>query len=127
MAGEWDWDDAWTSSSINATAIANASTATTATISNDGKLGTLVGVTVAYGATVNEGVKVYVLMDVNGTFESVADNPYGFELPGTVSTTHRRSFVVPAEYGDDFQVHITNDSGAQVTADIDYKQAAVAA
>lgn len=127
MAGEYDWSDTWTATTVDAETVTNGSTGTTGTIANDNTLGTMVGVTIAYGATVNEGVKVYVLWDVNGTFESVADEPWGFEMPSSTSTTHRRSFVVPADAGDDFQIHLTNDSGADVTADVDYKQATAAA
>src|SRR3712207_2655634 len=93
-----DHDGAWAATSINAASVANGASATTAAISNDGKLGTEVSIEVAYGATASEGVKVYLLRDVDGTnYEAVADGPWGFEMPKTVSTTHRKPFTVPPD------------------------------
>lgn len=102
----------------------NTSTATTAAISNDNKSETEVSVTIAYGGTADEGVKVYILRDVDGTnYEAVADGPWGFMLPYTISTTHRRSFTVAGDRVSSFKVHVTNDSGATVTATVRYRQA----
>lgn len=118
-----DWELTWTTTSINASAVANAGTAITAAISNDLKLGTEVSVEIAYGATASQGVKVYILRDVDGTnYEAVADGAWGFEMPKTTSTTHRRSFTVSADISR-FKIHLTNDSGASVTATVRYQQA----
>lgn len=119
-----EWDAAWAATSINASALANAGSLTTAALSNDQKTATEVSVEIAYGGTVNEGVKVYVLRDVDGTnFEAVADLPYGFELPRAASTTFRRSFTVPAGEVSAFKIHLTNNSGASVTATVRTRQA----
>ncbi len=117
-----DWDAAWASTSINASAVANAGTATTAAVSNDLKLDTEVSIEAAYGGTATEGIKVYILRDVDGTnYEAVADGPYGFEMPRTASTTHRRTLTVPAAISN-FKVHVTNNSGASVTVTVRTRQ-----
>lgn len=119
----FDWVGSWTTLA-GSQAIADASTHTTAAVSNDTKLAREISVACAYGATATEGIKVYILRDIDGTnYEAVVDNPWGFEMPKTVSTTHRRTFTVPGTISK-FKVHITNDSGAQVTVDI-REQAAV--
>lgn len=121
-----DHDTNWsTTTDINSSAIADAGNDTTEELSNDQKVGTEVSVTIAYGATATEGIKVYVLRDVDGTnFEAVADNPWGFEMPYGASTTHRKTFTVPGDISD-FKVHLTNDGGASVTATVRYRQAVI--
>lgn len=126
MAGEHDWTLTWTATTIDADTIADAADLTSDAISNDTKLDTEVAVMIAYGATANQGVKVYVLREGASAYEAEADNPWGFEMPYSTSTTHRRTFTVPASIGR-FQVLLTNDSGASVTADVDYRQAVAAA
>lgn len=118
-----DWDAAWAASSINGSTVANAATATTAAISNDLKLDTEVSVEILYGATVNEGVKVYVLRDVDGTnYEAIADGAWGFEMAKTVSGTNRRTFTVPAQISN-FKIIVSNNTGASVTATVRTRQA----
>jgi len=108
---------------IDATNIANAADLTSDAISNDDKLDTEVSVAIAYGATASQGVIVYVLRDADGTnYEAEADAPWGFSMPYTVSTTHRRVFTVPAQIGG-FKLLLTNDSGAQVAATVRTRQA----
>lgn len=127
MTGEFDWSGTYTAL-VNAQAIADTADNTSAAVSLDGKLAAKVGVTVAYGATASEGVKVYVLGLVDGTnYETEADKPWGFKMPATVSTTHRRVFTIPASLYDSFKILITNDSGASVTVDVDYDTATAAA
>lgn len=121
-----NWDTAWTNTSILASAITNGSTATTAVISNDNKTGTEISVDVDYGATANEGVKVFVLRDINGTdFESSVDSPWGFMLAFAISLTRRRTFTVAGDMTSDFKIHVSNASGATVTADVKYRQMTV--
>ena len=126
MSGESDWTLTWTATSIDADVIANAGDLTSDAISNDSKLDTEVAVQIAYGATASQGVKVYVLREGASAYEAEADNPWGFAMPYTVSTTHRRTFTVPASVGR-FKILLTNDSGASVTADVDYRQSVAAA
>jgi len=127
MSGEFDWTGTYTAE-VNAQSVADAGDHTSGAISNDGKLATKVGITVAYGGTANEGVKVFVLGLVDGTnYEAEADDPWGFEMPFSTATTHRRTFVVPAGVHDSFKILATNDSGAQITLDVDYDQATAAA
>lgn len=117
------YDSSWTTTSINSSAIADAGTDTTGIISNDTKGGALVSVEIAYGSPASEGVKVYVFGDVDGTnYEAVADGPWGFQMSNTASTTHRKTFQVFGRDYDDFKVHLTNDTGASVTATVRYKQ-----
>lgn len=122
-------DDTWTASTIAAAAITSgtasdgANSATSEVISLDGFDGVIISVQVAYGATINEGVKVYVLSDIDGTlFEAVADGAWGFEMPRTASTTHRRSFSISAEDYATLKVRVANNSGATVTVTVRYKR-----
>lgn len=125
MSGEPDWTLTWTAET-DGQAIATGADHTTGAISNDAKLDTEVAIQVAYGATASQGVKVYVLREGASDYEAEADNPWGFEMPYSTSTTHRRTFTVPASIGR-FKVLLTNDSGASVTADVDYRQSVAAA
>lgn len=122
-----DWDASWTTTSIASSSITTGSNATTAAIALDGAISCLVSVSIAYGGTATEGAKVYILSDTDGTnYEAVADNPARvYQLPYSTSTTYRRTFAIPATDYDDFKVHVTNDSGATVTATVDYKLAIV--
>lgn len=117
-----DWDTNWTSTSINASSVANAGSATTAAISNDNKLETEVGVSVAYGGTASEGIKVYILRDVDGSNYEDANTAWGFEMPKAVSTTYRRTISVGS--ASNFKVLVTNNTGASVTVTVTYRQAA---
>ena len=75
----------------------------------------------------SEGVVVSILTEIDDdVFETADDAPFAFSLPFTVSTTHRRAITIPASIGA-FKVHISNNSGAQVTATVRYQQAVVAA
>lgn len=108
---------------IDGTAINNEAALTSDAISNHLKLDTEVSVAIAYGATANEGVVVYVLGDTDGTnYETVDDAPWGFDMPYAVSVTRRRRFTVPAQVGS-FKLLLTNDSGAQAAATVRYRQA----
>jgi len=121
-----NWDTSWTATSIAASSVTDTSTATTAAISNDGKSGTEVSVTCAYGGTVDQGLKVYILRDADGTnYEAVIDKPWGFEMPSGVSTTYRRAFAVCADRISNFKVHVTNDSGATVTVTVKTRQSTI--
>ena len=120
-----DWGDTWLATSIAASAIANAGSATTGEISNDGKSGTEIAIEIAYGSTATEGVKVYILRECNGSYEAAADNPYGFEMPKTVSTTHRRVITLDGLTFRKFKILITNNSGASVTATVTYNQGVI--
>jgi hypothetical protein len=121
-----DWTLDWTTTSINGSSLsASGGQATTAAISNDGKLDTEVSVTAAYGAgTVGASdCIVYLLRDVDGTnYEAIADGPWGFSLAKTASTTHRRTFTVPASVGR-FQILVRNNTGVTVTATVRFRQA----
>lgn len=120
----YDWDSAWATTSINGN-ITNTSTSTTAAISNDLKAATEVSVEIAYGVTASQGVKVQILRDVDGSnYEASADAPFEFEMPKTVSTTHRRTFTVPGSVSN-FKVSLSNNSGATVTAVVRTRQAIV--
>lgn len=127
MSGEYNWSGAYTAL-VNAAAVANGGDNTSAAVSLDGKLALKIGITVAYGATASQGVKIYVLGLVDGTnYEAEADLPWGFDMPYTVSTTHRRTFVIPAGMHDSIKILATNDSGASITLDVDYDTATAAA
>jgi hypothetical protein len=117
-----NWDNAWTATSIASSSISNAGSATTsAVISNDGFAATEVAVTVAYGAA-TEGVKVYILRDVDGTYETVNDTPFAFQMPYTTSGTRIKTLLVSGTAVSQFKVKVTNDSGASATVTVSYKQ-----
>jgi len=58
-----DWDNQWTTSTLNGTSIADGSNDETAAISNDTKTETLISVEVQYGATANESAEVLIQHD----------------------------------------------------------------
>lgn len=119
-----NWEASWTTTSINSSAIANAGNAVTAAISMDAKWAIEISITIAYGSPANQGVKVYVERDVDGTnFESASDNPRGFEMPRAASSTRRRTFTLSAQEIANFRVRLTNDSGASVTGTVRYRYA----
>lgn len=121
------WDANWTNTSINGSTITNATTSTiTTAISNDVKIVTEVSVTIAYGGTATEGVKVYLLRDVDGTnYETTNDLPWGFQMPFSTSVTRYRTFTVSGSSISKFKILLSNNSGASVTATVKYKQATV--
>jgi len=57
-------------------------------------------------------------------FETESDAPWGFSMPYATSVTRRKVFTVPGSIGS-FKILLTNDTGASVTADVDYRQAIV--
>jgi hypothetical protein len=119
------WDTSWTATSIASSTITNTSNSTTSSISNSGKIGTEVSVTIAYGGTATQGVIVNVLrmVDDGPTYESAAnDAPWGFSMPYAISTTFHRTFNVAGDRASKFEVYLSNNSGASVTATVDYKQ-----
>jgi hypothetical protein len=120
-----NWDSTFTSTSINASTITNTSTSTTAAINNSGKVATEISVTIAYGGTANQGAIVNVLrmVDDTPTYESGAnDAAWGFAMPYAISTTYHRTFTVSAEKASKFEVYVSNNSGASVTATVNFKQ-----
>jgi hypothetical protein len=119
-----NWESSWTTTTINSSAIANAANAVTAAISMDAQWAIEISVTIVYGSPANQGVRVYVERDVDGTnFESVSDNARGFEMPRATSATRRRTFTLSAQELANFRVRLTNDSGASVTATVRYRYA----
>lgn len=120
------WDGAVTNTSIASSSISDGGSATTTSaIDQSGNTATEVFVEIAYGATVNEGAFVYVLKEKagGGAYEDIDDDPYGFEMPSAVSSTRNRALPVPGVVANSFKILVTNDSGASVTATVDYKQA----
>lgn len=120
----YDWDDAWSITSIEADTIANGATLTTAAISNDGKLMTEISVDIIYHASSTKGVVVYALRDSDGTDEAVADTPFSFVMPFAAGATKQKVFSIPPSYSK-FKIHLTNDGGQTITADVNFKQAVV--
>lgn len=120
----YDWDASWTTTSINASTVTNSGTAVSGKISNDTKISTEISIDIDYGGTATQGVFCYLLRDIDGTnFESAStDEPFGFELPYAVSSTRRRTFQVSGDKVSDFKIHLSNSSGADVTATVRYRQ-----
>lgn len=116
----------YSATSIAASSITNTNTATTAAINLDNLSACEVAVTIAYGNPADEGIKVYVLRECeSGVWEEVASNPWGFMMPYGTSVTRRRSFSVAASMVSNFKIHLTNNSGATVTATVSYKTATI--
>lgn len=110
-------DTSWTTSStITNSTITNGSNLTGEVISLDGFLGCLISIELTYSGTANSGAGVYVLKDAGGTYELVGDIPWGFEMPRTASTIHRRTFTVLAEECESFKIYISNGSGGSISA-----------
>jgi len=86
---------------------------------------TEIAVTIAYGGTANEGARIYVLRDVDGTYEAIADGAWGFMMAYSTSTTYRRSFVVQSITASKFKIMVSNVTGASITATVSYKQATI--
>lgn len=119
----YDWDSAWSSTSIDGT-MADATSQTTAAISNDGKVVTEISVSVTYGGTTDQGAQVYVLRDIDGTnYETSDDKPFGFELPYSTSSTRNRVFTIAADRVSDFKVEVSNDTGDTISTTVLYRQA----
>lgn len=119
----YNHDAAWAVTSIASSAIADAATATTLTIDNDGKLVTNVAIEVAYGGVAAEGLVVRILQDVDGSDED-DDSAWAFAMPYAVSATKRKTIQVPGEIAK-FKIKLSNDTGAAVTATVKIKQAIV--
>jgi len=122
-----DWDNSWTTTSLNGTSIANGSNNETGAISNDTKTETLISVEVQYGATANESAEVLIQHETDDTpnYEQEADQPTTLAMPVSPSTTHDRVFSIPADSAADFKVGISNDTGASITVTVEFKQATI--
>ncbi len=123
------WDETWTTTSINVTSITSSGgAATTAAISNDQKSGTEVSVVIVMG-TGDVGVSVFVLRETgDGSFEDQAtDRPWGLMLPYGEDFTVRRSFTVMADRASKFKIRLVNNDSSAVTATVYYKQATIEA
>jgi len=118
------WDAAWTTTSINSTSIVTAANSTTAAISSSVKIVTEVSIAIAYAGTATEGVKIYVLRDIDGTnYETVNDMPWGFQMPFAASVTRYRTFTLSGVAISKFKILVSNASGGTVTATVRFKQA----
>lgn len=119
-----DHDNTWNATAIAATAIASGAGVgvETAPISLDGSDGALVSVSCSYGATANEGVKVYVLGDTDGTnYETVASGAWGWEHPKTPGSVLPKLYAVSAVEYSAIIIRVENNSGAGVTVTVRYK------
>lgn len=120
------WDSSWTSTSINSNTVSNTGSIATGTIDNSGHSATEVAVSVTYPSSgTTAGIDVYVLRDVNGTYEAVGDSPFGFVMDFAVSTTFNRTFTVMSDRVSKFKIEILNNSGASATVTVSYKQAVI--
>lgn len=122
------WDNSWSTTSIAASSITNGNASTTAAINNDTKSGTEIAISVTYGGSPTNGVNVYVLRDVNGSFEDPSnDRPFGFQMPYVASGTCKRTFSVMADRVSNFKICVVNNTGDTVTATVTYKQSVIEA
>ena len=118
------WENSYTTSSVNGSTVADGSNVATAAISADEKFATEIVVEVSYGSTVNDSAEVLIQKQTSDTptYEGEADQPTTLAMPATASTTHSRTFNFPAESASAFKVAVSNDTGAQITVTVRYKQ-----
>ncbi|OGT57692.1 MAG: hypothetical protein A3E01_02840 [Gammaproteobacteria bacterium RIFCSPHIGHO2_12_FULL_63_22] len=120
-ASAWSADNA---TSIAASSIANTATDTTGEISGDAA-SIEFGFQIVYGGTATQGVKAYLLHHSGTAYQDVSDNPPAIELPYSVSGTHDFSWTVTGLAAGKYKVHLTNNSGATVTATVNYRTSTV--
>ena len=107
----------WTDpTGINDVSIADNATDITNEISMEGLLGIEVGLEVTYGATLDEGMRIQILKEVNGTYEAIQDEGMAWLMPtgGGTSTKHVDSEFIPAVAAK-IKVQMENQTGAQCT------------
>lgn len=85
-----------------------------------------ISVEIAYGATANQGIYVYLLPAVDDTnYATVNDAQWSVEMPSATSVTRYFTFAVAGEQVDKFKILLENNTGATVTATLRYKYSTI--
>ncbi len=118
-----DWQSSFSNTSINATSVSNGGAQTTAAIDCDGHSTVEISITCVYGSPCNNGLKAFILRQVDDTpnYESQNDYPQGVELAYALSGTRRKTFTVDCRMLSKFKIEVQNDSGATVAVTVRYK------
>ena len=118
MPGEFDHSAGWTTIGTAINISDNGSTSPLSNYSHEGKLGSLLGVEIAYGATAIRGVEIYTRDNYDGSTSYLAPGdwpPFFTVMNFAASTTFRTVLWLPG-YIPMGKVTIYNPSGATVTA-----------
>ncbi len=128
----YDWDDTWTA--VDAAVVLTQGGTTTdssATLDLDIKAACLISIDTDYSnhAKATAGLSVYITRETgDGSFESVADGPFVFEMAFTQNSTNRKTFFLSASSYQKFQIHLVwgNTTGSSVaTTKTDIKYATI--
>ena len=98
----YNWDAAWTP--VDAAVVQQegeaSATDSSATLDLDGKAACLISIDTDYSdhAKATAGLRVYITREAgDGSFESVADGAWGFEMAFTQNDTNRKVFFLSAQ------------------------------
>jgi len=115
--------DSW-AVSFTSQEIGDGGTHTSGALTIDGEEGAVISVVCGYGASgTAEGIKVYIAGEGgDGTYQVIADEPFGIQLPTSASTTHRSNplRVLACDYPK-LKILVGNDSGDTATVSAYYK------
>ena len=127
----FNFEDTWTTLQNGVTltqggTVENVSDA----VSLDGYVGAEIAIKAVYSdhAKATAGLSVYIERDANDAYEDDADGPFGFEMPFTQNSTHRRTILIGAH--SNLKVHLVwgNTTGSSaVTVTTSYKKVSVPA
>lgn len=109
-----EWDGAWTTTSISNATIADGNFLETGAISLNQKVSGQVGIKLTFGATVLRDVIVYVLRDVNGSWET-PENAFNFSVTGAASETHNVAKPFSALEYSTYKIRVVNNVGSDIT------------
>lgn len=128
----FNWDASW--SAVDAAIVLTQGGTTTdasATLDLDGKAACLISIDADYSnhAKATAGLSVYITRETgDGSFESIADGAWGFEMAFTQNGTNRRTFFLSAAQYQKFQIYLSwgNTTGSSVaTTRTDIKYATI--
>jgi len=131
----YNWDASWTS--VDAAVVLTQGGTTTDSsdaLEIDVKAAALISIDADYSNHVKAtgGLFVYLLRETgDGSYETVADGAWGFEMPFTQNGTNRKVFPVDGRYYHKFKIYLdwqnsTASSSVTVRTDIQYATIPVA-
>lgn len=128
----YNWDASWTAVDA-AIALTQGGTIVDSSdaLDLDGKAACLISIDTDYSnhAKATAGLSVYILREAgDGTYETVLDGAWGFEMAFTQNGTNRRVFFLDASQYQKFKIHLAwgNTTGSAVaTTKTDIKYATV--